>query len=49
MKDAYEKMAQASNPYGDGFASRRIVDALINFLEKVNNKLILINNTLILI
>ncbi|SOC34732.1 non-hydrolyzing UDP-N-acetylglucosamine 2-epimerase [Ureibacillus acetophenoni] len=30
---AYEKMAHASNPYGDGFASRRIVEALINFLE----------------
>jgi len=31
---AYEKMAHASNPYGDGFASRRIVEALINFLKK---------------
>ena len=31
---AYEKMAHASNPYGDGFASQRIVEALINFLNK---------------
>jgi UDP-N-acetylglucosamine 2-epimerase (non-hydrolysing) len=31
---AYEKMAHASNPYGDGEASRRIVEALISFLEK---------------
>lgn len=29
----YKKMSQASNPYGDGFASRRIVDSLISFLE----------------
>ncbi|MBR5223233.1 MAG: UDP-N-acetylglucosamine 2-epimerase (non-hydrolyzing) [Clostridia bacterium] len=27
-KDAYDKMAQASNPYGDGFASKRIADIL---------------------
>lgn len=32
-EDEYKKMAQASNPYGDGFASRRIVDSLISFLE----------------
>lgn len=29
-KDEYEKMSKASNPYGDGFASKRIVDAIIN-------------------
>lgn len=29
----YVRMSQASNPYGDGFASKRIVDALLNFLE----------------
>ncbi|RHW40006.1 UDP-N-acetylglucosamine 2-epimerase (non-hydrolyzing) [Lysinibacillus yapensis] len=36
LKDqtAYEKMAHASNPYGDGYASKRIVEALISFLEK---------------
>lgn len=27
-KDKYEKMSQASNPYGDGFASQRIADIL---------------------
>lgn len=27
-KDAYEKMAKASNPYGDGFACKRIADIL---------------------
>ncbi len=27
--EAYEKMAKAANPYGDGNASRRIVDALL--------------------
>ena len=27
-KEAYEKMSQASNPYGDGFACKRIADVL---------------------
>lgn len=27
-KDEYQKMSQASNPYGDGFASKRIADIL---------------------
>ena len=27
--EQYEKMASAKNPYGDGFASRRIADAII--------------------
>ncbi len=27
-RDAYDRMAQASNPYGDGFACRRIADIL---------------------
>lgn len=27
-KEEYEKMSQASNPYGDGYASKRIVDIL---------------------
>lgn len=31
---AYEAMAHASNPYGDGHASERIVEALLTFLEK---------------
>lgn len=29
-KEAYEKMSKASNPYGDGFASKRIADILEN-------------------
>jgi UDP-N-acetylglucosamine 2-epimerase (non-hydrolysing) len=32
-KHAYEKMAKASNPYGDGQASRRIADAVQNYFE----------------
>ncbi len=31
-KDAYEKMSKASNPYGDGFACKRIADVLENDL-----------------
>jgi UDP-N-acetylglucosamine 2-epimerase (non-hydrolysing) len=27
-KEAYDKMAKASNPYGDGFACKRIADIL---------------------
>ena len=33
-KEEYEKMSKASNPYGDGFASRRIVDAIIERYRK---------------
>ncbi len=33
-KKAYEAMAHASNPYGDGHASKRIVEALLVFLQK---------------
>lgn len=29
-KEEYERMSKASNPYGDGFASKRIVDAIIS-------------------
>jgi UDP-N-acetylglucosamine 2-epimerase len=32
-KKEYEKMAKAANPYGDGFASERIVDILKNKLR----------------
>lgn len=31
-KAAYEKMAQAKNPYGDGKASAQIADAVSKFL-----------------
>ena len=27
-KESYEKMSKAANPYGDGFASKRIADIL---------------------
>lgn len=37
-QSAYEKMAQASNPYGDGFASKRIVEALLTYLKNKNEK-----------
>ncbi len=30
----YEEMSQANNPYGDGHASERIVDALVEHLSK---------------
>lgn len=34
--DEYEKMSKASNPYGDGHASERIVDEIINkFKDKI--------------
>lgn len=33
-KDEYKKMARAVNPYGDGFASKRIVKAIIDRFEK---------------
>ena len=33
-KNEYEKMSIASNPYGDGHASERIVDAIINKYNK---------------
>ena len=29
-KEEYNKMSKASNPYGDGFASKYIVDAIID-------------------
>lgn len=32
-KLVYEKMSKASNPYGDGYASKRIVDAIIRKYE----------------
>ncbi|MFF3100991.1 non-hydrolyzing UDP-N-acetylglucosamine 2-epimerase [Viridibacillus arvi] len=33
-ENTYNAMAHASNPYGDGFASKRIVEALLTYLEK---------------
>lgn len=34
-QDYYDKMAYASNPYGDGFACRRIVDILLQEGKKI--------------
>ncbi|MBJ8026516.1 non-hydrolyzing UDP-N-acetylglucosamine 2-epimerase [Bacillus cereus group sp. N21] len=33
-KEAHDKMAQASNPYGDGLASERIVEAILQYFNK---------------
>lgn len=33
-QDVYDSMSKASNPYGDGRASERIVDAIIDFFKK---------------
>jgi UDP-N-acetylglucosamine 2-epimerase (non-hydrolysing) len=33
-KEAYEKMAKASNPYGDGEASKRITDAISYYFKQ---------------
>ena len=30
----YEKMSKASNPYGDGHASERIVDAIVEYFNE---------------
>ena len=32
-KEEYQKMAKASNPYGDGKASKKIVDAIIDYFK----------------
>lgn len=36
--NAYEKMANAVNPYGDGKASSRIADAIAYYFKRSNNK-----------
>ena len=37
-KEEYNKMSKASNPYGDGYASKRIADAIIKrYKEKAND------------
>ncbi|WP_025025766.1 non-hydrolyzing UDP-N-acetylglucosamine 2-epimerase [Caldalkalibacillus mannanilyticus] len=35
---AYQAMAKASNPYGDGEASRRIVEAILYYFQQSNQK-----------
>ena len=37
-KDEYEKMSRAVNPYGDGLASKRIVDAILYYFGKTDKK-----------
>ncbi|UAC47928.1 UDP-N-acetylglucosamine 2-epimerase (non-hydrolyzing) [Bacillus aquiflavi] len=37
-KRAYEKMAKAVNPYGDGNASKRIADAILYYYNKTGNR-----------
>ena len=32
-KEEYQKIARASNPYGDGNASKKIVDAIIEYFK----------------
>lgn len=32
----YEKMSKASNPYGDGHASKYIVDDIVKYFDKIN-------------
>lgn len=36
-KIEYEKMSKASNPYGDGHASKYIVDAIVKCFDKIKN------------
>lgn len=33
-QEEYDRMSKASNPYGDGFASRRIVDSIIEYFKR---------------
>jgi UDP-N-acetylglucosamine 2-epimerase len=33
-REAYARMAQAANPYGDGHAAERIVERLREFIAK---------------
>lgn len=37
-KDAYEKMAKAKNPFGDGKASQRIVDIILHYFNIKNER-----------
>lgn len=37
-KEAYDKMANAKNPYGDGHASDRIMDAISYYFDKKNKQ-----------
>lgn len=37
-KDVYKQMSQASNPYGDGLASKRICDAISYYFNRRENR-----------
>ena len=37
-KEAYEKIAQTANPYGDGNASKRIVEAILYAFGKTDKR-----------
>lgn len=37
-REAYEKMAKASNPYGDGLASQRICEAIRYYFKQTENR-----------
>lgn len=37
-EEEYRKMAKASNPYGDGLASRRIADAILYYFHRTKEK-----------
>ena len=37
-KDTYNLMVNAKNPFGDGFASKRIVDAILYYFNKIDKK-----------
>ena len=37
-KDSYDKMAKAVNPYGDGLASQRTVEAILHYFKKRNDR-----------
>jgi len=38
VESEHQKMVQASNPYGDGQASRRIADAILYYFKKSNDR-----------
>ncbi len=37
-EDVYKQMSQASNPYGDGLASKRICDAISYYFNRLENR-----------
>jgi len=37
-KEAHDAMSEASNPYGDGYASKRIVEAILYYKNITNDR-----------